>query len=74
MGIIAGSTNTVRRIVGAQPLRSFIELDSNNPSSVNDVQIGLDMDLTGLTSYYTKIETDDELLLKADKSITYTKS
>ena len=73
-GVIADSTNTVRRIVGAQPIRTFIELDLNNPSSINDVQIGLDMDLTGLTNYYIKTETDNSLSSKADKSITYTKS
>ena len=50
-GVIAGSTNTVRRLVGAQPVRTFIALDLNNPSSINDVQLGLDMDLTGLTKY-----------------------
>ena len=43
-GVIAGSTNAVRRIVGAQPIRTSIELDLNNPSCINDVQIGLDMD------------------------------
>ena len=32
------------------------------------------MDLTGLTNYYTKTETDNNLLLKANKSITYTTS
>ena len=49
-------------------------MDLNNPSSINDVQIGLDMDLTGLTNYCIKIEIDNNSLLKADKSITYTKS
>ena len=49
-------------------------MDLNNPSSINDVQIGLDMDLTGLTNSYTKTETNNNLLLKTDKSITYTKS
>ena len=39
-GVIADSTNAVRRIVGAQPIRTFIELDLNNPSSTIDVQIG----------------------------------
>ena len=43
-GVIENSTDTVRRIVGAQPIRTYIELDFNNPSSINDVQIGLDMD------------------------------
>ena len=60
--------------VGAQPIRTFIDLDFASPSSINDVQIGLDMDLTGLTNYYTKTETDNNLLLKADKTITYTKT
>ena len=32
------------------------------------------MDSTGLTNYYTKTETDSNLLLNADRSITYTKS
>ena len=73
-GVIADSTNTVKGIVGAQPIRTFIEIDSINPSSINDGQIGLDMDLTGLANYYTETETDNNLLLKADKSITYTKS
>ena len=56
-GVIADATNTVRRLVGAQPIRTFIELELNNPSSINDVQIGLDIDLTRLTSYSTKTET-----------------
>ena len=64
-GVIAASTKTVRRIVGAQPIRSFIELDLNNPSSTNDVQIGFDMDLTGLTNFCIKTETDNNLLLKS---------
>ena len=50
-----------RRLVGAQPIRTFIELDLNNPSSINDAHIGLDMDLTGLTNYYTKTETDNNI-------------
>ena len=49
-------------------------MDFANPSSIDDVQIGLDMDLTGLTNYYIKTETDNNLLLKADRSITYTKT
>ena len=70
--VIAVSTNTVRRIVGARPIQTFLKLDLNNPGSISDVQIGLDMDLRGLTNYHTKTETDSNLLLKADKSITYT--
>ena len=42
-GVIADSTNAVRRLVGAQPVRAFREVDFNNPSSSNDVQLGLDM-------------------------------
>ena len=57
-GAIADATNIVRRLVGAQPIRTFIKLDLNNPSSINDVQNGLNLDLTGLTNYYTKTETD----------------
>ena len=45
-----------------------------HPSSTNDVQIGLDMDLTGLTNYYIQTLTDVSLLVKADISITFTKS
>jgi len=66
--------NTIRKIVGAQPIRSFIKLDLKNPSNTNDVQIGLYMDFSGLTNYYTRTETDNNVLLKTDKSITYTKS
>ena len=44
-GAIADATNIVRRRVGAQPIRTFIEFDLDN-----DVQIGLDMDLTALTN------------------------
>ena len=70
-GVIVGSTNTVRRLVGAQPVRTF-ELDLDNSSSINDVQIGLDMDLTGVTNYYTKTEMDNKLVLKANQSTKYT--
>ena len=56
-GSIADATNIVRRLVGAQPTRAFIELDVDNPSSINDVQIGLDIESTGLTSCYSKTET-----------------
>ena len=63
--------NTVRRIVGSQPIRTFIKLDFNNPSSINDIQIGLNLDLTGLTKFCTKPETDNNLVLKADKTSTY---
>jgi hypothetical protein len=73
-GVIADSTNTARRIVGAQPIRTFIEFDLNNPSSINEVQIGLDMDLTGLTKCYNKTGNGNNLLLAADGSITHTKS
>ena len=73
-GVIAASTNTVRRIVGAQPIRTFIEFDLNNPSSISDVQIGLDMDLTGLTNYCAQTETDNNLASKANKATTYTKT
>ena len=50
-GAIADATSTVRRLVGAQPVRTLIELGLDNSSSINDVQVGFDMDLTGLTNY-----------------------
>ena len=49
-------------------------MDLGNPSSIDDVQIGLDMDLTGLTNYYIKTDIDNSLLLKADRLLTQTKS
>ena len=58
------STGTVRRIVGSAPIMSFIELDVDNVSSINDIKIGLDMELSWLTNYYTKSQTDTNLLLK----------
>ena len=33
-GAIANATNTAR-LVGAQPIRTFIDLDFDNPSSIN---------------------------------------
>jgi len=35
---------------------------SYNPLNVNDIHIGLDMNLTGLTNYYTKQDSDNTLL------------
>jgi hypothetical protein len=52
------STGTVRRIVGSAPIRSFIELDIDNPSTINDIKIGLDLELSNLINYYTKTQTD----------------
>ena len=59
-GVLENSTNTVGRIVGAQPIRAFLEVDFDNPSSFNDVQIGLDMNLSGLNNY-TKTGVDNSL-------------
>ena len=64
MGINMHSTNAVRGLVGAQPISIFIELDIDNPSSVNDVHIGLDMNLSGLNNCYTKTEVGQSLASK----------
>ena len=48
-GAIADATSIVRRLVGAPPVRTFIDLHLDTPVSNNDVQVGLDMDVTGLT-------------------------
>ena len=59
MGVISESNNTIRRLVGAYPIYTSITLDVQDPTSINDLQTGLDMNLTGLTSYHTKQESDN---------------
>jgi hypothetical protein len=44
----------VKRLVGVAPLRVMGLVGFVNPSSINDVQISLDMNLSGLTNYYIK--------------------
>ena len=44
--------------MGARPIRTFSEFDLDIPNSFNDVQIGLDMHISGLTNYSTKQEVD----------------
>ena len=49
-------------------------MDFNNHNSINDLQIGLDLDLTGLTKYHTKTEVNNSLALKANQATTYSKT
>ena len=49
---------TVRKILGISPIISYIELDIDNPASINEIRISLDQNLTTLTNYYTKTQTD----------------
>ena len=43
---------------GAYPVST--SLNSNNPLACNNIHIGLNMNLTRLTNYYTKQESDSE--------------
>jgi len=61
-GAIDRSTNNVRTLVGVSPIQTYIELDVNNPiTSINEIKLGFDKSLTGLTNYYTKTEVDAKI-------------
>ena len=59
-GGVISYDNILRRLVGADPIRVQRNLDLFDPSSSinNDLQISLDMDLSGLSNYYTKQRSD----------------
>jgi hypothetical protein len=66
-GVLSKPTETepsfVRRLSGVYPIST--SLNSNNALAWTDIQISLDMNLTGLHSYYTKSEVNNMLALKA---------
>ena len=51
-------TNKVRRLVGVIPINAYTKFDLANLSN-DDIWIGLDMTLTGLTNSYTKSISDN---------------
>ena len=55
---VVSNDNIVRRIVGADPISVQRNLDLLNPSIANDLQISLDMNLSGLMNYYTRQQSD----------------
>jgi hypothetical protein len=66
-GVLSKPTDTepsfVRRLSGVYPIST--SLNSNNVLAWTDIQISLDMNLTGLNNYYTKTEVNNSLALKA---------
>jgi len=52
--------NIVRRLVGDGKISVLGVLDFFNPGPMTDIQIGLDTNLTRLTNYYTKQESDSK--------------
>ena len=66
-GVLSKPTNTepsfIRRLSGVYPIST--SLDSNNVLAWTDVQINLDMNLTGLNSYYIETKVNNSLALKA---------
>ena len=66
-GVLSKPTDTepslVRRLSGVYPIST--SLNSNNVLAWTDIQISLDMNLTGLSNCYTKSEVNNSLAEKA---------
>ena len=63
---LVSSDNTVRRLIGHEQIQVAGVIDlANGSTGITDIRIGLNTNLTGLTNYYTKTETDNSVALKA---------
>ena len=60
--LLRQTLNFIRRLSGVYPISTF--LNSSNPLTWTDINIILDMNLTGLNKYYTKTEVNNSLALK----------